>query len=91
MKKKAIILIIAGIFILSLCLKPADGSMDELAVINVSMEASIFFDGLNKQMERELAELISAEEAQPEQESEKWWCKIKSPITVSGSMRVPFF
>lgn len=87
MKKKAIISIIsiiAGIFILCLCVKPADGSRDELAVKNISVEAGIFSDGLHKQMERELAELINAGETKPEleAESEPWWCKIKSPGTV---------
>lgn len=62
MKKKAIIIsMIAGIFILGLCLKSADGNRDVLGAENVSMKTSTVFEGSDKRREWELAAAIKVE------------------------------
>lgn len=61
-KKKDIILsVIAGFFILGLCVKLADGSREVSIAKSVSMKASAVFDELNKRHEWELAESIKVE------------------------------
>lgn len=69
MKKKAIIIsVIAGIFILGLCVKLAVGSREVLVVENVAVEESVAADGLNEWGGQETAEPESSGEVQPESE-----------------------
>lgn len=69
MRKKAIIIsMIAGIFILGLCVRFSAGSRDVPVVENAAVEDSAAADGLNEWGRQETAEPESLGEVQPESE-----------------------